>query len=288
MPFLRKGGLRLVQCAGCQMVYAAEVPRALADGSFYDETGGEYLAADKLESDYAEVRFRREVRIFRKFCRRGRVLDVGCSSGGFLHRLKQRFGDDYEIWGTDVSRGPLAHAERMGARVVRGDFLTQPFPEPFDAVTFWAVLEHVSRPGEFLRRAAAILKPGGWCLVLTPNLRSLAVRLLGAKYRYIFMEHVNYFTPATLRALAAPEFAVAATFSTHFNPLVIWRDFRDGAREVPRAERSRLLKQTTACKQNPWLLPARLALGALERGLGGLGLADNVVVALRKEAAPSP
>ena len=48
--------------------------------------------------------------------------------------------------------------------------------------------------------------------MLTPNMNSLAVRLIGAKYRYIFPEHLNYFTPQTMkkfrrrRLLLAPKF----------------------------------------------------------------------------------
>lgn len=44
----------------------------------------------------------------------------------------------------------------------------------------------MSEPKLFLQKAASILKPGGLCFILVPNMNSLAIRLLGAKYRYIF------------------------------------------------------------------------------------------------------
>ncbi|MDB6022772.1 MAG: SAM-dependent methyltransferase [Pedosphaera sp.] len=270
------------------MVFASPVPAEMATGAFYDDAGGEYLSPDKLASDYADVRFERELRLFRSYCTGGAVLDVGCSSGGFLHQLTKRYPNDYKVLGTDVSTAPLEHAAKMGVPVARGDFLTHPFSGQFDAVTFWAVMEHLSEPRRFLERAASLLKPGGFCFILVPNLNSLAVRLLGSKYRYIFPEHINYFTPATLRKFAEREFTVLALKSTHFNPVVIWQDFRRGEREVPRAERSRLLKRTNAYKQSRWLWPLKLAYRATERSLGRFRLADNLVLIGKKEISKAP
>jgi 2-polyprenyl-3-methyl-5-hydroxy-6-metoxy-1,4-benzoquinol methylase len=281
-PYFGKRELQLVRCVRCSMIYANPVPVEMATGNFYDRAGGEYLTPEKIESDYADVRFERELKLFRSHCPRGAVLDVGCSSGGFLYQLKKRFPDDYTVLGTDVSTDPLAHAAKMGVPVVNGAFLTQSFAEKFDAVTFWAVMEHLSDPKAFLKKAASILKPGGVCFVLTPNMSSLAARLLGAKYRYIFPEHLNYFTPQTMRKFVEPEFSVATMKSTHFNPLVIWHDFRGGQREIPRAERVKLLKRTTGYKQSRLLFPVRLAYRAAETALAKCFLADNVAVVGRK------
>jgi 2-polyprenyl-3-methyl-5-hydroxy-6-metoxy-1,4-benzoquinol methylase len=264
------------------MIFVNPVPPEMATGAFYDEAGPEYLSPDKLESDYAPVRFKRELRLFREFCPRGAVLDVGCSSGSFLYQLNTRFPGDYQILGTDVSTGPLDHAAKMGIPVARGNFLSHPFNQIFDVVTFWAVMEHLFEPQQFLARAASLLKPGGLCFILVPNMQSLAVRLLGVKYRYIFPEHLNYFTPQTLRKFAGREFSVLSLRSTHFNPIVIWQDFRTGEREIPHAERSALLKRTNAAKQSPWLAPVRLAYRATEAALAQCLLADNLVIIAKK------
>jgi 2-polyprenyl-3-methyl-5-hydroxy-6-metoxy-1,4-benzoquinol methylase len=280
---MAKGDLTLVRCRRCSMIYANPVPAEMAEGTFYDRAGAEYLSEEKVGSDYADVRFERELRLFRTYCSRGSVLDVGCSSGAFLYQLKKRFPGDYEILGTDVSSAPLDYAAKMGVPVRQGDFLAQSFDRKFEAVTFWAVMEHLSEPRRLLEKAAAILKPGGHCFVLTPNMNSLAVRLLGSKYRYILVEHLNYFTPATLKKFVELEFTAVEMKSTHFNPLVIWKDFRGGARDVPRAERSEMLRRTTAYKQSPWMLPARLGYRLTERLLGGMFLADNVAIVGRNQ-----
>jgi hypothetical protein len=114
-------------------------------------------------------------------------------------------------------------------------------------------------------------------------MRSLAVRLLGVKYRYIYSEHLNYFNPEVLKKFMAAEFTVLGLQSTHFNPIVIWKDFRGGAREISRAERSQLLKRTTAYKQSPWLTPIKYCYRATEKFLSGMMMADNLAIVGRKE-----
>lgn len=266
------------------MIYVNPAPTEFATGKYYDDAGSNYyLSPAKLESDYAEVRFERELRLFRKYCAGGAVLDVGCSSGAFLYQLNRRFPGDYEIFGTDASGAPLDYAASRGAAVFRGDFVEQDFgTKRFDAVTFWAVIEHLLEPKEFIERAAAILKPDGLCFVLVPNMESLAARLLGMRYRYIYPQHLNYFTKRTLEELVSVSFEIVDVRFTHFNPAVILRDWFGRGREVSNEERAKLLKRTTAYKQKPWLAPIRLAYKSAEKALAVFQLADNLAMALRK------
>lgn len=281
--YLHKGQLMLVQCTGCEMIYANPVPQDYASGKFYDDSSSYYLSAAKLESDYAEVRFARELRLFRAQCPSGKVLDVGCSSGAFLHQLAKQFPGNYEVLGTDASGPALDYAESRGVKVVRGDFLKQDFGgERFDAVTFWAVLEHLAEPGLFLEKSASLLRPGGLCFVLVPNMGSLAARVLGARYRYIYLQHLNYFTARTLERLARTWFSVVQCRYTHFNPLVIWQDWRDRGAEVSNEDRAELLRRTTVYKQTRWLLPVRAGYKVAEAALGTMKLADNLAIIFRK------
>jgi 2-polyprenyl-3-methyl-5-hydroxy-6-metoxy-1,4-benzoquinol methylase len=268
------------------MVFANPIDESMASGLFYDRLAVPfYLSPDKLQSDYSPVRFARELKLFRNFCPKGSVLDVGCSTGAFLFQLKTRFAPQYETNGIDVAGPALDYAEKQGVHVMRDSFLTSDFQgKRFDAITFWAVIEHLDKPVDFLARAASLLKPSGLCFILVPNLKSLAVRLLGLKYRYIFPQHLNYFTLGTLERLAGniSDLQIIGTASTHFNPIVIWQDWRGSAEFVSDESRAKLLKRTTAYKESPMLRPVKLALGAIEMCLSWLNLADNIVIILRK------
>ena len=282
-----KGPLQLVQCRACGMVYADPIASSLTSGAFYHELAQPfYLSREKLESDYASVRFARELRLFRAYCRQGRVLDVGCSTGAFLYQLAQRWPGSYETLGTDIATEALDYAASRGVAVARESFLAYQPAEAFDAITFWAVLEHLAAPRRFLAKAAQLLKTGGYCFILVPNFRSLAVRLLGRRYRYILVEHVNYFNVTTLERFVATEstLRVVNLDSTHFNPVVLWQDWRKPCERVPDNERAHLLARTTAWKQNRLLAPLRWLYQGTEKLLGRLRLADNLVVVLQKKS----
>jgi SAM-dependent methyltransferase len=177
----------------------------------------------------------------------------------------------------------LEYAEGRGVAVVRGNFLEQEFGQKqFDAVTLWAVVEHLLEPKQFLAKAWSVLKPDGLCFVLVPNMKSLAARLLGARYRYLYPQHLNYFTKATLLRLVEPRFSVVEFNSTHFNPVVIWRDWRGGGKDVSNRERAELLQRTTSYKQSPLLRPARALYAFTEKALASLNMADNLALVLRR------
>jgi 2-polyprenyl-3-methyl-5-hydroxy-6-metoxy-1,4-benzoquinol methylase len=283
---LQKSDLHLVQCRDCAMVYANPIEEGLVTGKFYDQLAAPfYLSPDKLESDYAPVRFERELKLFRRFCRAGRVLDVGCSTGAFLFQLQQRYGKDYEALGIDVAGAALDFASSKGVSVMKEYYLNADLEEKsFDAISFWAVLEHLADPRPFLVKTASLLKPGGHCFVLVPNFQSLAVRLLGARYRYILPQHVNYFTTATLARMVEkePRLRVVCAGSSHFNPLVILQDWRRRGKAATDSERATLLKRTTVYKQSIALRPLKWALAGVEATLGRLTLADNLFMVLEK------
>jgi 2-polyprenyl-3-methyl-5-hydroxy-6-metoxy-1,4-benzoquinol methylase len=284
-PHLQKGPLRIVRCSRCGMLFANPVEPRYLEGSVYEDLAQPYyLTPEKLESDYAPVRFKRELRLFRSYCRGGAVLDVGCSTGSFLHQLQKRRPGSYRVLGVDVSGPALDYAERQGVPVLRSAFVSHDFgAEPFDAITFWAVLEHLSEPRRFLNKAATLLRPGGHCFLLVPNMGSLAVRYLGSRYRYIMPEHLNYFSRETLCRLLDREPSLRLRFlrTTHFNPIVIWQDRRRPG-FVAEAERARLLRRTTAWKQSWLMTPSRSLYALAEWSLSRFDWADNLAAVLEK------
>lgn len=283
-PHWSKSSVTLVQCRSCGMVFANPIQAEMADASHYNHIAARYyLAPAKLASDFSPVRYAREVRLLQSRCPSGRVLDVGCCTGGFLYALQQT--GRYKVLGADAASPALAHARQLGIPTLDASFLRHDFGDlQFDALTFWAVLEHVVNPMDFLRKAASLTVPMGWVFVLVPNLDSLAMRWLGPRYRYVMAEHLNYFTRATLRRLAESigQFRVECILSTHWNPVVLWQDWRRGGSEPTEKERLDLLQRTTVWKQRRCLAPARVLYRLFELGLGRVNLADNLVMMLQR------
>ena len=64
------------------------------------------------------------------------------------------------------------------------------------------VIEHLSDPLGVVKEVRCILKPSGWTYMLTPDISSLASRLLrGHWYQYRMHEHLFYFSPHSLSNL---------------------------------------------------------------------------------------
>jgi hypothetical protein len=78
------------------------------------------------------------------------------------------------------------------------------------------------------------------------------------------------------------QFSVSQVGTTHFNPIVIWQDWRGGGKEVSNRERAQLLQRTTAYKRSPLLGPVKALYSLAEKALSTLSLADNLVMVLRK------
>ncbi|MDX1952156.1 MAG: class I SAM-dependent methyltransferase [Verrucomicrobiota bacterium] len=283
LPYLSKESLQLVKCLECGMTFSNPVAEEFITGSYYNDSSSYYLSEAKLAGDYSPVRFSRELAIFRRFSQRGRLLDVGCSTGAFLYQVGQRWPGDYEMLGTDVAGPALDFARAKGVNVTSAHLFDEECDwGKFDAITYWAVLEHLPDPSMFLKRSSELLKPNGHCFVLVPNFNALAVKLLGARYRYILPQHLNYFTRHTLRRLADEHFTILYEGNSHFNPAVIYQDWKRSGRTASDQERAALLAKTTLLKNNRWLLPLREGYKVAERVLALLNLADNLVLVLRK------
>jgi methionine biosynthesis protein MetW len=140
----------------------------------------------------------------------GRVLDVGCASGGLLALLRPRAG---HLAGLELSATAARAAAQVGDEVICGALEDPqlPFaPGSFDLVVLADVLEHLAEPGAGLARATAWCRPGGAVLVSVPNVAHWLARLTLLRGRWPQHDsgtfdagHLRWFTRESLRALLA-------------------------------------------------------------------------------------
>ena len=202
------------RCDGCGLVSLDPLPTEGESGALYSKsyfqegTSGGYV-------DYAgdEAIHRHNAR---NRCRllpspAGTLVDVGCAVGFFLDEARQA---GWRVTGVEVSPWAAEQArERTGAEVHSSldAVLEATEGRPFDAVTFFQVLEHLPYPARALAQARDLLRPGGRVVIETWNRDSLVARLFGSHWQQV--------TPPSVIHLFASRDVDALLERTGFRPL---------------------------------------------------------------------
>ena len=195
--FARKQKMNVVQCVGCGLVFVN--PRLS-----FAELEEHYNSNQSSRTDYylnVEVADRRSfnemLAVAEEFCvGKGKLLDIGPNIGTCLDVARQRGWDGC---GIEINREAARYCrEKRNLDVIAGTLEPDTYSsDSFDAVLLGDVIEHVPDPLSLMRIVGRILRPDGCVLISTPNVASIAGRVLQIKPK----EHIYYFTPATISQL---------------------------------------------------------------------------------------
>jgi O-antigen biosynthesis protein len=129
------------------------------------------------------------------------VLDIGCNEGQIGEELIKKGNI---VYGIDILNKGLIKAKKKGLIVRRVDIETNDFPYPnnfFDSVVLADFIEHIFDTDSLLRKCRKVLKKNGKLIITTPNVASLARRIMLFFGIAPFVEHsielpVNGLVPA--------------------------------------------------------------------------------------------
>ena len=138
--------------------------------------------------------------------RPGNVIDLGCGNGGQLAPLDGRFVP----FGVEISSQLAAAASETfaarGGRAINAPSLDglKEFPDGFfTGASLRSYLEHEMKPVEVLSELHRTLAPDGVAIVKVPNFGCLNRLAMGRRWcGFRYPDHLNYFTPSSLRAMA--------------------------------------------------------------------------------------
>jgi cyclopropane fatty-acyl-phospholipid synthase-like methyltransferase len=183
----------VVECDECGLGFVNPRPSISEIQKYYPPEYFEEPAA-KSHERYLRRRFSAEAGYLRAI-ENGktprRLLDVGCANGDFPRFMAAR---GWLVEGVEISES----SQRIqDFKVHTQEFHDIAVNEPaYDAVTAWAVLEHVHDPMAYFRKAAQVLKKNGVFVFLVTNFQSVTSR-------YLFCEdvprHLYFFTRKTIR-----------------------------------------------------------------------------------------
>lgn len=203
------GTFRVVECQQCGWLRQNPRPTEATIGYYYPSDYINFIQAVEDEPNLWRQWDRRYGILKRRwaverFQPGGRLLDVGCATGVFLHEM-QRAG--WDVVGVEPNRGAAEYAQqRFGLTVHTGTLRGAALPDDsFDAITLWDVLEHLHTPWADLMEAHRLLREGGLLVLRLPNLESLGRRWFGPTWLGWDLPRHLYFLPRHSMAAALSE-----------------------------------------------------------------------------------
>lgn len=193
---------QMVKCVDCELTYAFPL-----DGEkkivkrYQDFEDPEYELEHKSR---AENQARILKKINKLFPKKGKLLEVGCATGGFLELAKK---SGWDVKGVEPSKWAASIASKTyKIPVFQGLLENAKFKDDsFDVVVVLDVIEHVSSPRELLQNIKRLLKKNGIVCIVTPNIGGVIPRILGEKWWHIRSDHIFYFNDETIKTLLFSE-----------------------------------------------------------------------------------
>jgi 2-polyprenyl-3-methyl-5-hydroxy-6-metoxy-1,4-benzoquinol methylase len=177
----------LLKCKNCSVKFLYPLPSTAHQKKYYNDPlyqESKYFV--HMKRDYKGSR---EYKIFDRSTTlidsgiKGRVLDIGCSSGVFLDMMRTK---GWDVAGVELCGEFVKLARELFGleNIFNGTLEEARFEdESFDLITMWDLIEHVPDPSSLLLEAERILKPTGLLLILTPDENSLIKYLTNMSYR---------------------------------------------------------------------------------------------------------
>ena len=199
-----KDGIPIWECSGCTHRFARppepETHVAEVYGDDYFHGGGAGYSDYLSEATLLREHGRHYAHILSRHVAAGTLLDVGAAAGFLL----QGFCDlGWDGEGVEPNAAMARHArEQLGLQVTASSLeeFSSATRNSFDVVSLIQVMAHFVDPHAALRRVAELVRPGGFCLVETWNVRSWTARLFGSQWHeYSPPSVLHWYSPATLR-----------------------------------------------------------------------------------------
>ncbi len=204
------GYIKLFKCLNCGFIAQFPGPGRNTIVNEYEnrytlgflDQGREFMYPNRKAS------FENIANILTKIKSGGRLLDVGCGDGHFLHICAKK---GLKCFGVEDSKILSSYATaKTDVPISQGQYHREMFSKNyFDIITFVQVIEHIRDPVTALETAKYHLKPDGILVIEVPSIWSphfILYRFTGIKKFVrpptgVIYSHFGYYSPKTLRVL---------------------------------------------------------------------------------------
>lgn len=199
----------LVKCQVCRFAITQDFPSEDVVGKYYNVP--DYIShsdthegiINKLYHIARGIALKSKAKTITKHSAKdaSTLLDIGCGTGYFLNKMKEK---KWIVTGIEKDDGARKYAkDKFDLNTHTHDYLFQLAEKKKDVITMWHVLEHVEKLNATLSKIHEVLKDNGTAVIALPNKESLDAKAYKDKWAaYDVPRHLWHFSPNDFELLA--------------------------------------------------------------------------------------
>lgn len=206
--FLTKEDFHICECLNCGLLYTMPRPSKDKIGEYYKSE--EYYSHQENKKGFIpriyekvkKVNLKHKFRLATQGKQVGKMLDIGCGVGDFLHTAES-YG--WQCIGVEPSEDAKAIArQRTTANILSSEELENLPDASFDVITMWHVLEHVDDLKWQVAQLQRLIKPEGRIVIALPNYKSYDGQYYKEHWAaYDVPRHLSHFNRNTIAKILA-------------------------------------------------------------------------------------
>lgn len=261
------GEFTVVKCRNCGLMRTNPRPTPDTIGFYYPDEYGPY----KITHDDVQVTQKRSLirRWFSAVANNnpkeiplrnpGRLLEIGCASGAFLHQMHQM---GWEVEGIEYSEKAADAARSMGYPVYTGAVESSVDPmRPYDLIVGWMVLEHLHEPVAVLQRLRKRINDDGWMVISVPDAGALDLKIFKNNWYALHLpNHLFHYDTTTLRQMLGRSGWKIERIFWHNNPNNLLHSLRYCCVDHNWTSAAKYIEDVIECRRHRYV---RLLLGIL-------------------------
>ena len=200
---MSKEDFHICECLNCGLLYTMPRPSKEKIGEYYKSE--EYYSHQenkkgfipRLYENVKKVNLKHKYELATKGLTTGKLLDIGCGVGDFLHTAEAH---GWQCTGVEPSEEAKAIArQRTQAKLLSSEDQEQLPDASFDVITMWHVLEHVDDLRWQVTQLQRLIKPNGRIVIALPNYKSYDGQFYKEHWAaYDVPRHLSHFNRTTI------------------------------------------------------------------------------------------
>lgn len=196
--FLTNEAFEIHECLRCGLLFTEPRPKPEEIGKYYQSE--EYYShqenkkglVPRIYEAVKSVNLKKKYKMATKGLEPGRMLEIGCGAGDFLHTMEKH---GWTCTGIEPSESAKEIAtKKVKAKLLNPQEIDKLEDESFDLITMWHVLEHVDNLKEEIKQLQRLLKKGGRLVLALPNFKSADAQYYKEYWAaYDVPRHLNHF-----------------------------------------------------------------------------------------------